>query len=559
MFKLDRPLSLSVIILLTITILFINQILSVRAEDSFNLTDLSIERFPDTDASIYDFVIYDDDYNKDFSYYDASVQSVLQRQINYLKVRNDYPSQEPLIIMNPYGTLNNSLYVYIESDTLPNIEYTIETELNGNEQIFQQSPIIKSNNQSHEFLIIGLVPNEINYVTLTNRDDNGNILSNLEFEIKLPRSKSFYPNQVQKEAGPSSDSLADGLYYMIMTGGFTGYSYFFDNDGIMRAELKTDAYRLDTIEFYQDHVYFASDSQTIAKMSPLGKIEELYTIPGYNMHHDFIIGQEDELLVLASYNDIDNPRREDLILSIDLRTGNVEELIDLKEMLGEYYLLTTYHRTSSGIPDLDWIHINSIEKTAEDEVILSAREPSTIIKISDLYGEPYIDYLIGPEEVWENTAYLNELLTPVNDFPIHAGQHSLNYSQPAELSAQEYYIEFYNNNYWWITTRPELAEGVDSKHSLNLNSNIVDSSYYYKYLVNEAQRTFELVDSIEVPYSSIVSNVQSIDSNIVINSGKANIVGEYDSNGELIAQFYYPSTDFTYRVFKNEFKDFWFE
>ena len=64
-----------------------------------------------------------------------------------------------------------------------------------------------------------------------------------------------------------------------------------------------------------------------------------------------------------------------------------------------------------------------------------------------------------------------------------------------------------------------------------------------------------------MPYSSIVSNAAPAGSegNWVINSGVANVFGEYDDSGNLIRQFDYDCTMQGYRTFKLDLKGFWFQ
>ena len=80
----------------------------------------------------------------------------------------------------------------------------------------------------------------------------------------------------------------------------------------------------------------------------------------------------------------------------------------------------------------------------------------------------------------------------------------------------------------------------------------------YVYLVDEGEKTFSLVHAFDVPYSSIVSNVTPCGDNLVVNSGTANVFGEYDVNGGLIRQFSYTCELQTYRVMKDDFAGFWF-
>ena len=74
-----------------------------------------------------------------------------------------------------------------------------------------------------------------------------------------------------------------------------------------------------------------------------------------------------------------------------------------------------------------------------------------------------------------------------------------------------------------------------------------ESSYIYFYLVDENEGTYSLEWSFDVPYSSIVSSVQLLEENYVVNSGVAKTYGEYDSQGEMIRSFSYDTTFQGYR------------
>ena len=82
---------------------------------------------------------------------------------------------------------------------------------------------------------------------------------------------------------------------------------------------------------------------------------------------------------------------------------------------------------------------------------------------------------------------------------------------------------------------------------------------YYKYLINENNRTVSLVNTIPVDYSGYVSSVQELDNNIIIDSGMAMSWGEYDQFGTLIKKFTTTGGKFVYRVFKYDYNDYWFQ
>ena len=156
--------------------------------------------------------------------------------------------------------------------------------------------------------------------------------------------------------------------------------------------------------------------------------------------------------------------------------------------------------------------------------------------------------MITDPSMVEGTSYASLLYEKKGDFVSQAGQHSITYYKDDSLDDGEYYLFMFNNNYGAATTRPDFEwsnyPGVGSY-------NEGETSYFYEYLVNENDKSYELVKSFKVPYSSIVSSVELMDNgNIVIGSGKDNSFEEYDNDGNLIRKFDYSAKKYAYRVFK---------
>ena len=59
-------------------------------------------------------------------------------------------------------------------------------------------------------------------------------------------------------------------------------------------------------------------------------------------------------------------------------------------------------------------------------------------------------------------------------------------------------------------------------------------------------------------YSGIVSSVQNIDNNTVVDSGMTSTFTEYDKNHKLIAKFDVLNDDLIYRVYKYDFINYWY-
>lgn len=78
---------------------------------------------------------------------------------------------------------------------------------------------------------------------------------------------------------------------------------------------------------------------------------------------------------------------EDLIIKIDVTTGDVSLVTDLGDIFPD--LKANAKVAQDG--DLDWIHINTIQWLGGGTVLLSSRETSTVIKLTDIYGMPTVD------------------------------------------------------------------------------------------------------------------------------------------------------------------------
>ena len=132
----------------------------------------------------------------------------------------------------------------------------------------------------------------------------------------------------------------------------------------------------------------------------------------------------------------------------------------------------------------------------------------------------------------------------------HAGQHTITVEKSADLPENQYYLYLYNNNFGSAKTLPNFNwkkyKGVGTYRKGS-------ASYYYKYLVDETKKTYQLVKKFAVPYSSVVSGVEHYKGNITFSSGMDHTYGEYDSDGKMIRIFEYAATRYAYRVMKYDF------
>ena len=495
--------------------------------------------------------VYEVKKDEKISIFTINYQDVIEKKIEELKDQADYSLDSPLIIYNPYGTGNLSYYIYYTSDNDSKLDYTIKTDGYSD---FKET-LTSDLNKTKEYQLIGFVPGEVNTLTLIETGSNGDEKEK-SYTITTPKITGDIDSKLEVVDGnESADELTDGLYAVLgHDKNYNSNIYLYDNEGVLREEFVLDSYRADRIIFDGNYMYYAYNKKGIVKVNKFGKIEKFYDLGNYTMHHDMVYDEDNNrFVILVNENGADTI--EDVIITVDLDSGNVEKILDMKDLLPEFYLnaVKPEGKNTYGGYELDWIHLNSLSLIGND-IVLSSRELSTIIYISNAYTDPSVKYLLTDESVTEDTSYGDLLYEKVGDFVSQAGQHSITYYTDDDLDDGEYYLYMFNNNYQGARTRPNFDW---SNYPGTGTYNEGETSYFYQYKVNENDKTYELVKSFSIPYSSIVSDVEILDDdgNIVVGSGKDNSFGEYDNDGNLIRQFNYNSKKYAYRVFKYKFNN----
>lgn len=530
---------------------------------------------------------------EDISYYDEDIQASLSNEIKSLQEKSQ-SFEDAIFIRNPFGTFTQSIYSFIPDpdERIERVEYHIQAETASD---FTAKAINQARQaQAFEFIIMGLVPGVQNQLHISLYDEQDELIHDYDLNIHMPAiSLPEYGQQVEIiESSDHKDPSQGWVSSMGSSQKYAKYSYMFDNEGTIRSELASDGGRLENIEKVDDqHFLIKVSNEKLILMNALGQPERVYYIEDYSMHHDFALN-DDKTGAFLLTNELQAPTIEDTVLYLDLKTGEYEEIIDLKDLLSGYFdpvmanyqanaqaykdqliaegkdwqgeitendsYASTYFNEEGELNDLDWIHINSIDVLNGDELVLSARENSSIIKFSNVLDQPELDYIIGRPEVWQGSGYENYLLQAASSFKPTGGQHAV-FFQSNGIDDGHYDLTLFDNNYWRMNSRPDFTAPVPAGMQDDEGTLEDPSSYHYTLRVDEKNRTYDLVQQIEIPYSPIVSSSQVYRGHFITNSGTTNILGEYDQNGELIRQYAYDIPSWSYRIKKLDQRGFFFE
>lgn len=507
--------------------------------------------------------------------YKASTSKKIAKELKQLAKKKG-TFQSPVWAYNPFGTNQCAYYLGFSTNEETYLKYTISVNDDAIEDFTKVAYIMggAETTKLHEYSIIGFVPGYENTVTLQLYDANDQLLKESKTTFTVPEVHNQDETIVEYTEGESKQELTDGLFAVFSWGDDNSLSkatLLYDNNGVMRSRLPQISRYGARIEQIGENILYVIKNDKLALVSPIGQVVKVYSFPGYSYHHDFEYNEEHgKILVLVNDDAEGAITEEDLVISIDVESGEVETLLDFKELFPDLYEAAVKAAEAGAVSEgsgdasgkIDWIHVNALDMVDENSMIFSGRELSLVFKIDNVWTEPVADYIIADELFVEGTDEESLLLAQGGDssFAPQYGQHHVVVHKDDSLADGTYYVTLYNNNRGVSTSRPEIDySGLENVGIEKWAEKDGIYSYYYKYLVDENKRTYTLVDSFEVPYAGIVSNAQTYEDNFVICSGTPNVVGEYDADGVLIRQLTLENKALTYRTQKYAFTNFWFQ
>lgn len=483
--------------------------------------------------------------------YDLEFQNQIEKEIDKVKKWNNYSIKNPFFVFNPYGTILNGLYIFFKTSSECKIEYTIKVEGAPD----YTNCLVGDFTKVHEGTIVGLKQNKKNILTLKSINENNECVESIDFTLNIPEIDTSIIEDLNISEYGNLDEIIPGLFGILgineelleESNWVSNKLCFYDNNGIARIILSGDAGKKgkNFCVTEDNDIIFPYDGKALCRINKFGKIKDIYKNLSYS--HEFTY-KDGKIYSCRSTTEG--------VYVYDLSKKESKELFNFKNLLPDIYQesleysneINNKNDTSIG----DWIHCNSIAFVNDNDIVVSSRERSTIFYIKDIFKNPSIKYMIGPEEMWENTKYKNLLLKKDGDFIVQLGQHSIRVEIKDDGS---YNLYMFNNN----DVRSNLVPNKNWGEGYLENFEVKRVSKFYKYSINEENRTFSLVESFDFDYSASKSSVQKLNDNNIIASSLNGSFAEYGKQDDIIIKFYLNSEiNKIFSCYKQSFNNIFF-
>lgn len=397
-----------------------------------------------------------------------------------------YTPEEPLVVVNPYKISPLTALILFQTTEPAQISIDIPGVIEQTEINFSFSGYLTD----HIIPVYGLYPNTNTQITVTIDYYNG------ETDIiTVPVQTEKLDSEIEKlhitASLDSPDEYSPGLNLCYRIGYTFRSTLAFDALGNLRLQLKlaplgdipADLQLMDYNEHFLQIITEKFETFTFVELDPLGRI---YRAIEYDIglpHHDILALGDNQILVLV--NSTDAPTREDLIIALDLETGVITQVMDLKTILQTTRNLPPVYNSSETIDtevvdsDYDPFHVNTVIATDNsDDIIISARNQNQILRLSWPEGE--IKWIAG-DPTGISPMYAKYYLTPIGDgFSYFYRQHAPEIMTDLDNDPETIDILLFDNG----TTRNEFDRSLTAD---DLYSRMVH------YRINEKEMTIELI------------------------------------------------------------------
>lgn len=504
--------------------------------------------------------------------YNKAKSAAAEDMLTDIKKKRDYSEEDPLWAYNPYGTNPESLYMYFKSkgrfycrytvsvddDKIPDFTRTLDNGASGNVAM------------EHEYQIIGLVPDKTNYLIFRLYNKKDELANTLYYKVDMPKSYSGAQTILKLEEGRSKTPLQNGLYTVFAgTGTKKQAVLLYDNSGVLRGEFPTKEIGYNMEQIYDTLVYEVDDN-TLACVNKLGQVVDCLEIPLHHIYGEFAYDGAGAVYVLAQ--PVQRSQSLGSVVKVEVNSGDVSDALDLSDIPSLVKLVKRADK-SGKLKGRNYMAPDSVQVTGINQLLLGSSKYSTIMKVSNVNSlMPKLDYMMTDQKLWNISGkgkamkrlrkkLLTKALADGQAEPTQATPIVDSILDSGKTTTPELFRSQYGQNALVVEKSSNLAEGQYYVGMLNNNagrgtSGQKNNSYYYKYLVDESAGTYALLEKERLTWNEKGGNVTPYDESFLYCRSGDHIFEETGKDGRQIRSFHVKGA--LYRVYKNDWKGFWF-
>ena len=210
--------------------------------------------------------------------YTTDYSDKISKRIKDLKAKKSYTQDSPLLMHDPYGTDNLSIYVYFKSKEAVKTSYTISV---SDDSIEDYSVDAESKySRTHEFTLIGLVPDAVNTITFTyTKSDGSTSTKTVKYRMGSMLGEAdaqLTETEKSEKLNTSADEISDGLYVVLGNDSDKiDCMYYYDKYGNIRGEVPLRGYRSHRVLIDDGLMYYSISQYKIAVVDKLGQVQNV--------------------------------------------------------------------------------------------------------------------------------------------------------------------------------------------------------------------------------------------------------------------------------------------
>lgn len=509
---------------------------------------------------------------------------------NIKKKVKEYTPDDALWAYNPYGTNYCSMYVYFNTDGNCYCKYTISVKDKKIPDFTRTLIADGSGNVAteHEYQLIGLVPGMKNYITLKLYNKQDKLSKQLVYSVDIPKSSTGMQTRLSVINGRSKQEISNGLYTVFGKGRTVNrksvkvitkkinkngkkttkiikktvnrkikkYAIaMYDNSGVLRSEMPLDGHMAKNMQVIYDGIVYPCADNKFAMVNSLGQVTKVYSVNGYRQDGEFAYDGFGNIYFIATALGR-KATRNSKIMGLELETGNVSLKLDFDSLLSEIY-------NKSG-KKTNWIDINSVQVCGTNKLIIGSKSLSSIFKVSNVGSIiPKLDYIIADKEIWKKCKKLKKKVLKKYSKEEEEQADAEATEEPDSIDAilnegkkkPDPFRSQYNQNALTCNSSGNVITMLNNnsgKYAKRANNN----SYYYQFKVNESAKNYRVTAKKAFEKTSDYGNIIKDKNLYIYCCSSKNKFMETDATGKLIKSF--KTSDGAYRVYKNDWKNFWF-